>query len=572
MSQHFEINILENYTETPTVTLDINGGDCNIDAMAVTVGSAYGTLPTPTRTGYSFDGWFTEAEGGTEVTSDTTVTIAADHTLYAHWSVNTYTVTFKNWDGTVLKTETVNYGEAATAPTVPERYGYTFIGWDNSFDSVTSNIEINALFEKTVESFFEFNDDAELTDIGINEADGSISFGNGCMNVYSIKALFKDTELSFVKSSGDAQTSGNVGTGTVITSTKNGISKSFTVVVMGDVTGDGRITAADYNKIISGVKGSTSLDGAFFAAANVASPSVDRLTAADYAMIKSYIAGKTPDFETTISRYVYFNANGGEVDTDSKFLKQNSTLGELPVPTRDGFTFLGWFTEDGTELTKDTVFTATNDLTLRAHWQSGWVKTTDMPANSSVADKKWTYDALTKISSDSATAPEGYTEYQEPTWVWGEYGDWTDWSTESVTASDSRQVETQTITDKEGYTNYRYWIYRSADHKTFGTYGYNGVCYEYHEINLNYQLSLVDSENGLYGYYGTGCSHSWCNTWFFGEATQIPAETHTEYRYRDRSEVYTYYYQMAEAMESKVEIAPSDTVANVVEWVKYVVE
>lgn len=49
-------------------------------------GSAYGTLPTINRDGYSFDGWYTSATGGTKVTSSTKVTATSDHTLYAHWT------------------------------------------------------------------------------------------------------------------------------------------------------------------------------------------------------------------------------------------------------------------------------------------------------------------------------------------------------------------------------------------------------------------------------------------------------------------------------------------------------
>lgn len=51
----------------------------------VTKGSTYGTLPTPTRTGYTFDGWYTAANGGTQITSTTTVNLTDDQTLYAHW-------------------------------------------------------------------------------------------------------------------------------------------------------------------------------------------------------------------------------------------------------------------------------------------------------------------------------------------------------------------------------------------------------------------------------------------------------------------------------------------------------
>lgn len=67
------------------VTFDPNGGKVSRESTAVTIGKPYGTLPTPNRTGYSFDGWYTDQTNGTKVTSDTTVTATKDHILYAHW-------------------------------------------------------------------------------------------------------------------------------------------------------------------------------------------------------------------------------------------------------------------------------------------------------------------------------------------------------------------------------------------------------------------------------------------------------------------------------------------------------
>ena len=60
-----------------------------------------------------------------------------------------YTVTFKDWDSTVLKTEQVEKGKAATAPADPTREHYQFAGWDKSFSSVTSNLVVTATYTTT---------------------------------------------------------------------------------------------------------------------------------------------------------------------------------------------------------------------------------------------------------------------------------------------------------------------------------------------------------------------------------------------------------------------------------------
>ena len=89
---------------TYTVTFDPNGGNELAEAdktKVVKIGEAYGELPTPTRKGYNFAGWYTEAEEGTVVTADTTVSAMTDHTLYAHWEAkkaNVHIMIFKSND------------------------------------------------------------------------------------------------------------------------------------------------------------------------------------------------------------------------------------------------------------------------------------------------------------------------------------------------------------------------------------------------------------------------------------------------------------------------------------------
>lgn len=85
-------------SNTSIVTFDANGGTCDIASKNVTSDSPYDKLPTPTRAGYTFKGWYTAAEGGDKITADTIVN-GADHTLYARWSINTYPITLPNGDG-----------------------------------------------------------------------------------------------------------------------------------------------------------------------------------------------------------------------------------------------------------------------------------------------------------------------------------------------------------------------------------------------------------------------------------------------------------------------------------------
>ena len=119
---------------TYTVTFkDWNG--TVLKTQQVQYGGAATAPANPTRTGYTFTGW---DKAFTNVTANLVVT--------AQYSINTYTVTFKDWNGTVLKTQQVEHGKAATAPANPTRTGYTFTGWDKAFTNVTANLVVTAQY------------------------------------------------------------------------------------------------------------------------------------------------------------------------------------------------------------------------------------------------------------------------------------------------------------------------------------------------------------------------------------------------------------------------------------------
>ena len=121
-----------------TYTLSFNikySGAANPKSRTVTYNSTYGALPAPTRRGYTLEGWYTTPDFTTQVTSGTTVTTARDHTLYAKWTANTYTVTLDANGGTVTPTTLSvvydgKYGDRYNnSLPLAKRDGYTFTGW-----------------------------------------------------------------------------------------------------------------------------------------------------------------------------------------------------------------------------------------------------------------------------------------------------------------------------------------------------------------------------------------------------------------------------------------------------------
>ena len=102
------------------------------DGKTETTNQVYGTnltLPTaPTKTGYTFMGWYTAKTSGTQVTGNTIYQTQGPSTYYARWTAKSYTIT---WDLGDSKTETTlqTYGEPLKLPSDPVRDEYTFDGW-----------------------------------------------------------------------------------------------------------------------------------------------------------------------------------------------------------------------------------------------------------------------------------------------------------------------------------------------------------------------------------------------------------------------------------------------------------
>lgn len=112
-----------------TLTFDSNGGTA-VSPRFATYNDYITGFTTPTKSGYTFAGWYTSLSGGTQVSG---LNIKSDTTLYAHWTENItyYTLSFKSEDGSsTYSTMQVEAGTTATSfSPPPARSGYTFAGW-----------------------------------------------------------------------------------------------------------------------------------------------------------------------------------------------------------------------------------------------------------------------------------------------------------------------------------------------------------------------------------------------------------------------------------------------------------
>lgn len=157
-------------TTTTTVKITFNpngkGAKCLRTSTILRKGSTYGTLPTPTRDGYDFEGWYTDKTKGSKVSSTTKVK-DKDHTLYAHWKEvvkKTYKVTFDgngDEDEVELSSTEISVKEDGTYGKLPsaKRAKYEFKGWFTDAEKgsqITSKTKFTANENQTLYAHWEY--------------------------------------------------------------------------------------------------------------------------------------------------------------------------------------------------------------------------------------------------------------------------------------------------------------------------------------------------------------------------------------------------------------------------------
>ncbi len=113
-----------------TVYFNANGGSVEPASKVVYANGVYGSLPTPSRNGYKFEGWYTISSGGTKITESTAINLNGNQTLYAHWSQ--YTLSFNANGGSNAPASQYGYGSTTISSAVPNRTNYNFLGWSTS--------------------------------------------------------------------------------------------------------------------------------------------------------------------------------------------------------------------------------------------------------------------------------------------------------------------------------------------------------------------------------------------------------------------------------------------------------
>ena len=132
-------------TLTGTATASMSKGSATITVNGTSVSSG-SNFTINLGTGNTTSSVAATAKGGNKNAAGTVTLSNLVYTVNYTEPLVTYTVTFVDWDGTVLKTQTVESGSSATAPSNPSREGYNFTGWDKDATNITSDIIVTAQY------------------------------------------------------------------------------------------------------------------------------------------------------------------------------------------------------------------------------------------------------------------------------------------------------------------------------------------------------------------------------------------------------------------------------------------
>ena len=396
-----------------TITLDVNEGDALLETEIAAVFDSEVTLPTPTRTGYTFVGWY----NGETLVESGIYQGYEDVTLVAQWEVNLYNVTldgvyggyivsFNTLGGSEVELQQINNTTTLSYPSIPTKDGAIFGGWyDNEacegdpFDfsaEVKEDVTLYAkwLAAENLASRIMAGEDAELILNGTTFIYFPfVPLVSGNVTVYSTSSYDtygvlvngdKSNTLVTDDDSGDGNnfmyiygvTAGTlyyIGVRAYSSSTHGNATLHITGTALPT---DGGTATIDPVKVVKvAYSSSYVLDiptyygynfmGWFDGEGGTGNQYTDAEghSLANWTLLENKtLYAKWELVESTIT----FDPNGGVlVDSTPITLLYGDSL-TLPTPTRDGYTFAGWY--DGEDLIESGTWNGIEDVELLAHW------------------------------------------------------------------------------------------------------------------------------------------------------------------------------------------------------------
>ncbi len=343
--------------DTYTVSFDSAGGE-DIANITVTYSKSY-SLPTPQRAGYSFDGWFdangTEYEGGTWQT-------ASDVELVARWSVNTYNITYTDNGGEHTNPTSYTIEDTVTLE-APTRTGYTFLGW--TYEGQTTPLLSVVISKGSIgNKSFTANWGVNSYKI-IYDADGGVMSSHEQTVIYSMEYTPLIPQKTGYVFEGWFDEDDNQYTGGIWDKT-SGVSLKA------------RWSAAKINVSFDTDGGSALEDAEMTYASTYTLPVPERY---GYDFVSWTYNGEVIGIEGTwdipedatlvatwkgITYKILLYPNGGTVENASYMMTYGGEY-KLPIPVREGYTFVCWTDAYGNEYTEG-IWMRLDNIGLAARW------------------------------------------------------------------------------------------------------------------------------------------------------------------------------------------------------------
>jgi uncharacterized repeat protein (TIGR02543 family) len=385
-----DITLYANWSRlTYDVTFDSKSGSSVADTVFDADGSIAAPTP-PTREGYVFLGW-SATDGGSTVSFPYSPGVAEDITLYAIWTLDTYTVTFNSNGGDDVDTDSFVFNGSVSEPLAPTLDGYTFLGWSAtnggaaiSFPytpGVTEDITLYALWS------------AESYTVTFNSMGGD-----------DVADLTFIADGSFLAPADPAR-AGYTFVGWSVTEEGSAISFPYTPGVTEDILLFALWSANTYTVTFNSNSGtnvsssSFDTDGSLDAPSNPSRAGYTFLGWSDTNGGSAITFPYAPDVTENITLYALWSANTYTVtfnsksgsDVSSSSFDTDGALDAPSAPSRSGYTLLGWSaTEGGSAVTFPYYPGVASNITLYALWSANtYTVTFNSNGGSAVADSSF---------------------------------------------------------------------------------------------------------------------------------------------------------------------------------------
>lgn len=407
------------------------------------------------------------------------------------------TVSFVDWNGSVLSIQKVRYGYSAQAPSNPSRYGWTFKKWAGTYSNVTSDQTVTAQYERNVYTVTFLDESGEV--IGnkqkVQFEDAAIAPEYTAPEGYTF--LKWDKNFNYVES--------NITISPVIVWEN----EDLPVTILSTTTAQRENTGYTVNVVIRNTP-SKATDGRIIVALKTNDNKLLSMTESAAFHLKA-------SADKTIEVFMPYDkaATIAEIYVVEKF----STA--IPISAVKSMSI-----DQGTAWT---------------NWS-----TTPNPSDAYQAESRTEYRYRTKSTTTSSNSSlSGWTKYNT-TSKWSDYGSWSGWTDSYIAPSDSRQVETRQVVASTNYkTVYHYYRYASSEHASSGSYAKSSSYPNLYSYSFDSPLETTTAINGYTRYKWWYNGTNWHGLYASSPYTTQEVVSYnykTQYRYRDRSLIYTYYY------------------------------